>query len=448
MAHTTWLVAKRMCHGLCRYGTFRRDTTRALRETHLVADRSLDSGLCPLLIPVATIRIISWLPSATLDALQAAAGNTVPLIDTGDPYMDAKEETKPSSCRKLFPFLFIQLVLSLVIFAYIRNARQTDSDLAMSPTLEPLQQHEKSTPIDRGPPEVTILLWTWPFGQPFKFLKCSSLFDVRDCHFTANRSWYAKADAVVVRHRDACYSRNLPPNPRPPSQRWIWFNLESPSHSPNLGFMDNRFNLTMSYRRDSGIFSPYGWLEVLDRPQNVTVPPKSKLVAWAISNWKSSSRRVQYYQELKKYIRVDVYGRQHLPLPQDKLLSTLTQYKFYLSFENSIHEDYITEKFWKNAFLSMAVPIVCGPPRKNYERFVPPDSFIHIDDFPSAQEMARFLQELDKDNVRYQSYFRWRSWLKPVGEPGWGTHYCKACRALQKNHVQYTAVPELSKWFR
>lgn len=366
--------------------------------------------------------------------------------------MEPKEPTskeQASSCRKLLPFLFLQLVFSALIFAYTRNVQQTSSSAAMLPALEPLQQYEASTLQDKGPPEITILLWTWPFGQKFNLPKCSSFFpNVRDCRFTVDRSWYPKADAIVVHHRDVCYSRNSIPNSRPPSQRWIWFNIESPSHTPNLGFMDNRFNLTMSYRRDSDIFSPYGWLEVLDQPQNVTVPPKTKLVAWVVSNWNPSSRRVQYYQELKKYIQVDVYGRQHLPLPWNEHLSTLTQYKFYLSFENSIHEDYITEKLWKNAFLSMAVPIVCGPPRKNYERFLPPDSFIHIEDFPSAREMARFLQELDKDDVRYQSYFRWRSRLRPVGETDWSIHYCKACRALQKYPIQYAVVPELSKWFK
>lgn len=55
---------------------------RALRETHLVADRSLDNALCPVLIPVVTICIISWLSNDSLGALQAA-GSAVSLINTG-----------------------------------------------------------------------------------------------------------------------------------------------------------------------------------------------------------------------------------------------------------------------------------------------------------------------------------------------------------------------------
>uniref|UniRef100_K7FB51 Fucosyltransferase n=1 Tax=Pelodiscus sinensis TaxID=13735 RepID=K7FB51_PELSI len=269
------------------------------------------------------------------------------------------------------------------------------------------------------------LIHEWPFHQRAALRKCSDLLGIHDCHITANRSWYLKADAVIVHHRDVCSSpKTLPQGPRPPSQHSIWFNLESPSHSPNLGFMDNLFNLTMSYRRDSDIFTPYGWLEVLSQPQNFSIPAKSKLVAWAVSNWNPASRRVQYYEELKKYIHVDIYGRNHMPLPRDKQLSTLSQYKFYLTFENSLHEDYITEKLWYNALGSGTVP-------KNYECFLPPDAFIHISDFPSAQGLAQYLQELDKDPVRYQRYFQWRTWLQLLENTYLAIHLCKPCQALQ-----------------
>ncbi|XP_066492084.1 4-galactosyl-N-acetylglucosaminide 3-alpha-L-fucosyltransferase FUT6-like [Tiliqua scincoides] len=364
--------------------------------------------------------------------------------------MDSNGQKKALSWRKIFTFVLLQVVISTIFFVYVRNFKTRESVIYLSSTGEPPRDSsptvKESLNSSLNP---IILLWTWPFGSQFRIQKCSDLLGIPDCHITANRSWYQKADAIIVHHRDVCTSpKKLPQEPRPLSQRWIWFNLESPSHSPNLGFMDNRFNLTMSYRRDSDIFTPYGWLEVLNQHQNVTVPSKSKLLAWAVSNWNPNSRRVKYYNELKKYIKVDVYGRNHMPLPRDKHLSILSQYKFYLAFENSIHEDYITEKLWKNSFLSKAVPVVCGPPRKNYERHLPPDSFIHIDDFPTAKELANFLQELDKDAIRYQSYFQWRSWLKPVGETFFNIHFCKACRYLHRLPIQYQSVPELSKWFR
>ncbi|XP_068776159.1 4-galactosyl-N-acetylglucosaminide 3-alpha-L-fucosyltransferase FUT6-like isoform X2 [Struthio camelus] len=296
--------------------------------------------------------------------------------------------------------------------------------------------------------ELTILLWTWPFGQRFKFSSCSELYSTPECHFTANRSWYHKASAVIVHHRDVSWNvKGLSQVTRIPSQRWIWFNLESPSHSANLGAMDNLFNLTMSYRRDSDIFSPYGELQLLSQPQPFSIPPKAKLVAWVVSNWRADSHRVKYYEQLRQHIAVDVYGQQHRPLAQDQLLPTMAQYKFYLAFENSQHEDYITEKVWRNALSAGTVPVVLGPPRDNYERFLPPDAFIHVDDFASARDLARYLQELSEDAERYQRYFQWRRWLKPVNAPGWAVHLCRACRVLQTTEARYQVVPKLSEWF-
>ncbi|XP_060100469.1 3-galactosyl-N-acetylglucosaminide 4-alpha-L-fucosyltransferase FUT3-like [Heteronotia binoei] len=335
-----------------------------------------------------------------------------------------------------FTFLLLQ-GLSVMLFSYVCNSGTTSSPLQPQPAQVPRA------------PNLTVLLWTWPFGGRFPIEKCSELLGIPDCHITANRLWYPVADAVIVHHFDVCKSpRFLPRRLRPPSQLWIWFNLEPPTYTRNVHLMDNRFNLTMSYRRDSDIFTPYGWLEVLPEPRNVTVPLKTKLVAWVVSKWNPSSLRVRYYQELKKYIHVDVYGYQHSPLPQKKQIKVLSQYKFYLAFENSVHEDYITEKLWKTALLAETVPVVCGPPRKNYELYLPPGSFIHIDDFPTVQGLALFLQELDQNSERYESYFQWRSWLTPVKTTTWSLHLCRACRALQGNSVRYQTVSALSKWFR
>uniref|UniRef100_A0A8D0E2X8 Fucosyltransferase n=1 Tax=Salvator merianae TaxID=96440 RepID=A0A8D0E2X8_SALMN len=357
--------------------------------------------------------------------------------------MDGNGPQKPSPCRKLVPFLLFQVILGTVFFAYIRNGMLSEPG-----AFGPFALLGNSSAPEKTHPTLTILLWTWPFGARFVIKNCSQLMGTPDCFITADRRWIHAADAVVVHHPDVSQSRRqLPQGPRPPFQRWVWFNLESPSHTPNLGFMDNYFNLTMSYRRDSDIFTPYGWLETLAEPRNVTIPEKSKLVAWVVSNWKHSSPRVKYYKKLRSYIPVDVYGRRHVPLPRDKHLSTLSQYKFYLAFENSVHEDYITEKLWRNSLLSSTVPVVCGPPRKNYERYLPPDSFIHIEDFPTAQGLANFLLELDRDPVRYRNYFQWRRWLKPVGDLGWAIQLCKACKVLQEKPVHYQTVGELSKWF-
>ena len=46
----------------------------------------------------------------------------------------------------------------------------------------------------------------------------------------------------------------------------------------------------------------------------------------------------------------------------------ISHHKFYLAFENSIHcNDYISEKFWRNALSSGAVPVVYG---LGFEKFL------------------------------------------------------------------------------
>ncbi|XP_075692863.1 3-galactosyl-N-acetylglucosaminide 4-alpha-L-fucosyltransferase FUT3-like [Rhinoderma darwinii] len=293
-----------------------------------------------------------------------------------------------------------------------------------------------------------ILLWNWPFGDQFPLNQCPEESCGERCLFTDNRSFYNLADAVVIHHREVSTSTELlPQDPRPTRQYWIWFNLESPNNCPNLQMMNNLFNLTMSYRVDSDIFTPYGWLERPRRSKNFNIPEKYNLVAWVVSNWDPNYERSKYFEVLKHHLDIDVYGKHHNPLTVASQSLVLSKYKFYLAFESSRDTDYITEKLWKNAFLSGTVPIVLGPPRKNYERFIPQNSFIHVDDFSSPQELASYILQLDKDDKRYQAYFKWRELFQPTKPRGWDTFYCKVCEAF-KNVPSYRTAPYLEEWFK
>ncbi|CAH2283140.1 galactoside 3(4)-L-fucosyltransferase-like [Pelobates cultripes] len=264
---------------------------------------------------------------------------------------------------------------------------------------------------------------------------------------TADRNLYDVADAVVMHHVDIMYDKkSLPQKPRPYFQRWVWFNLEPPLIITNLYFLDNLFNLTMTFRQDSDIYIPYGRSETLKKPQNFTIPAKSKLISWVVSKLYTGSPREIYYEELKKHIQIDMYGQRHTKLNKEDFHKTISQYKFYLSFENSIYKDYITEKFWSNAFNSWAVPVVLGPSRMNYERFMPGDAFIHVDDFSSPKKLAAYLLELDKDEEQYKKYFNWRKYYRIKIEDGWAIWYCKACWALKQNR-EYQTIPSVAKWF-
>ncbi|XP_029438351.1 alpha-(1,3)-fucosyltransferase 9-like [Rhinatrema bivittatum] len=350
-----------------------------------------------------------------------------------------------------FLFSLILVFFSLICIWNIMNLKSTfchPVEKTLSPTrAQSLSQNGPLTKTEQNDLELIILVWTWPFGERFPLDTCEKVYGISGCHLTVDKSLYNRADAVIIHHQDIMYLKSkLPQAPRPPHQRWVWFNLESPSYTPNMDFVENLINLTMTYRHDSDIIRPYGWLEVLKEPQEFIIPKKSKLVAWAVSNWNPNTRRVQYYEELKKHIHIDIFGKQHIPLKWDDFISIISEYKFYLSFENSNHVDYITEKLWNNALIAGAVPVVSGPPRENYERFLPRDSFIHINDFPSAREMAAYLLELDANDEKYRRYFQWRSQFRVRREVNWDNHYCKACRALRQAPA-YKIIPSVAKWF-
>ncbi|XP_035535327.1 alpha-(1,3)-fucosyltransferase 4-like [Morone saxatilis] len=312
---------------------------------------------------------------------------------------------------------------------------------------------------------VTLLIWTYPFGRYRKLPDCFALYQIGGCTLTDDWRAYPDADAVIIHHREvATGSADLPPEPRPRAQKWIWMNYESPSHTSSLWRFEDVFNLTMTYRTDSDIFLPYGYLVPNEHRtrglQNrfahpLHTPPRShrprpRLLAWVISNWSESHARVAFYHQLRRYIQVDVFGRAGRPLPKDSgggsVVRLLGRYHFYLALENSQHTDYITEKLW-NAVRAGAVPVVLGPSRQNYERFLPPEAFIHVDDFPTARELARYLLMLRRNPARLRRHLDWRGSYSVQQPTFWGEHYCTACRAVRRTRGRTDVVKDLRRWF-
>ncbi|XP_061700650.1 4-galactosyl-N-acetylglucosaminide 3-alpha-L-fucosyltransferase 9-like [Syngnathoides biaculeatus] len=296
--------------------------------------------------------------------------------------------------------------------------------------------------------DTTVLIWLWPFGKKRdKVNICASKFSIDGCFITTDRNLYNKSDGVIIHHRDIHSDlSNLPPHQRPPFQKWIWMNWESPSHSSKLGNMKNLFNLTLNYRLDADIPVPYGSLVYTEGEDNFAPPSKDKLLCWIVSHWDENFARVKYYNELQKHIKVDVYGRAfNKCITPQEYVSTLASCKFYLAFENSLHKDYITEKFY-NPLGASTVPVVLGASREDYENVIQGDAFIHVDDFASPKELADYILQLDKNEERYRRFFEWRRHFKVKRPVFWAEHACVACDYLRR-HRKYQVIQNLDKWF-
>ncbi len=215
------------------------------------------------------------------------------------------------------------------------------------------------------------------------------------------------------------------------------------------------FNWTISYRRDSEIWSPYGRIYAKSIPgNNIMMGPnkniplskwirrKSKLVTSAISNCHTNSKRESI---VKKMIdtgkQVDIYGScgnmkkgkkcgYYSRNCTDFWNSLAAEYKFYLAFENSLCRDYITEKFWRSLKLGM-VPVVYGG--GNYEEIAPPQSYIDVNKFKSAETLMKYLESVGKDEEEYAKFFEWRITFDIVNESKKGDMtWCQLCRKLRE----------------
>lgn len=299
-----------------------------------------------------------------------------------------------------------------------------------------------------------MLLWFWPENQRFDFEDCKKLFNIDSCHLTDDRSLYSRAQGVLIFHkaiRDDL--SNLPTSPRPRFQRWIWFNMDSPINTRRIPGIQGLFNLTLSYRKDADIHVRWQLTVKKNTNGDFVLPKKERLLCWIVDNsdlHTESGESYSYYRELAKHIHVDVFNSSCAGLLRsESYFLTISSCKFYLSFESSIHRDYITETF-SGPLAAGTVPIVLGPPRGNYEDFAPGTSFLHVNDFPDARTLAEFLLRLDKDEEAFMRYFNWRRFYTArrhfTGENHEFAHaICQAC-----DHVgvtrEYRVVPDLYKW--
>ena len=182
--------------------------------------------------------------------------------------------------------------------------------------------------------------------------------------------------------------------------------------NPNNGWVST-FNWTMSYHITSDILATYGM--VRRRPhalasKNYTeiVSRKTKKVAWFVSHCRTESKREAYVSKLQKYIPVDIYGACG-PLKCRKEVDTTCfsqvgrDYKFYFAFENSMCEDYTTEKLYR-IFKSDAIVVARGN-SFNF-RSLPEGTYIDASDFASPKALADRLLYLDAHDEEYMALLR------------------------------------------
>jgi alpha-1,3-fucosyltransferase len=349
--------------------------------------------------------------------------------------------------RRIFIALILLLTSCLLLLQY-RNVFLS-------------QRMDEIGEIKIPPPNKTnvkrILYWTPMFqAVDFNLGLGEKIFEnctYNNCHATHFKEALPieKFDAILfhaIEYNEAAFGK---PEKRSPGQVYIFSNQESPVHTPSfIKHYNDFYNWTMTYRLDSDVFRPYGFIEKkqtgYEPPTIEEIQKRPKKIAWFVSNCGTSSQRERLYNEIRKYVQVDVYGVcGELSCPRKtgeqcyKMMES--DYKFYLSFENSICEDYVTEKLY-SILKRNIVPIVYGG--ADYATVAPPKSVIDVMDFKSVKDLAEYIRYLDHNPEEYLKYFEWKR--DYVADTSNKLTLCSLCQKLNQP-IEPKSYGDIVRWW-
>lgn len=253
-----------------------------------------------------------------------------------------------------------------------------------------------------------ILLWTNGDDNTFIFLEeeQSSFIQnqclFQNCFITKSTSYFESLTEYDALLFDAVSLHTQPmmrlPGERSLNQKYVLVSIESAADYPIYAKYNNFFNWTWTYKLNSDINFQYILIThkdgtVMGPKQNMYWIPHAKMektsldiekklqnkkiaVAWIVSNCdKMLSKHGSYVTDLRHELRkhnhiLNIFGEcGNMKCPEAgynqcyKLIEN--QYYFYLVFEDSMAEDYVTDQLL-TALNNFAVPVVFGG--ANYTR--------------------------------------------------------------------------------
>ena len=351
-------------------------------------------------------------------------------------------------------------------FNKITNSFNISIDGEIFPKFTPMFNNPKInyTCLNKNKSSKIILFWNNWFGDstydygigyetPFEKNRCP----VTNCELVNDHKRLNESDLIVFHMRDPI---NQLPEYRRENQRWIFYLYESPVHSQSYEEYNNLFNLSATYMLNSDFtslyFLNYIWIENSNFNINRNfAETKTEFAAIIVSNCNAKNGRLEYVEALQKSIPVTIFGKCGKPCPnsydngtQSDCKEIISQkYKFYLAFENSICKNYLTEKFFDILRFDI-VPVVYGDGA--YETYIPKSGYINAFDFVSAKHLADYLIYLDRNNTAYNSYFKWKKYIKFIDDGPRNGQICEMCIRLNLDShlgVKKSIITDMKKFW-
>lgn len=328
----------------------------------------------------------------------------------------------------------------------------------------PCQQRPETTKKDTETKKKLILLYTKYLDHivhKHDNYTTACGCDFTRCEYTFNGSKLSESDAVIFQAERMPFYINLDylnviRTKLNKNQMWIYFavnNLGDVRAGRSLHTHDKYFNWSISYRLNSDIRRPFAEIKKLKKTKTLTdtnyAENKTKQVAWIVN--KCGELRDDLAMKLGKYgITIDIHGR-----CQDKNNNTnflrcrsvtcekeLRKYKFYFAAEERLCKDFITGEYWQKPFNGNAIPIVLGGADYSNSRLAIPGSFLDALKFKTPKALADYIKELDKDDKKYNEYFKWKSrWERIEEKKGCPKFMCELCNKLHESSSLAKPIP-------
>ena len=312
------------------------------------------------------------------------------------------------------------------------------------------------------------------------------------CEITRDKGRLNQSSALLFHLPNLHWEGYNFPAYRDPNIPWILMSYESANsireraanwgRFPPLSRRDltSQFNRTLSLRRDSDLVASHGRVTRRETPLtreelgrlysgqtagqfNVTAEEflagvrGPAPVVWFVSHCHDYNGRMKYVRLLQKYIGVDIYGDcGHLSCGTSRNMGARyntdrdpcfdlvnRKYKFYLSFENALCADYITEKAF-NALRLNTIPVMLGG--ADYSQTLPPRSYIDALQFPDPALLAARLYSLLQDPDQFASYFQWRPHYEVISHLSVPDN-CQLCEKLATGELaQHRVINNMWDW--
>ncbi|VVD00336.1 unnamed protein product [Leptidea sinapis] len=152
-----------------------------------------------------------------------------------------------------------------------------------------------------------------------------------------------------------------------------------------------------------------------------------------VSKYDSLIPRIRGHNQ--KYVFVANNSADNYPLKRT--------YYFYLAFEDSLADDYITDAVLIG-YNNNAVPVVYGGAA--YERFLPPGSYLNVHNNTPAQ-LAYKMNEIILNRELYHDFFRWKNHY--IISKTRGLNGCDLCKLLNNpmHRLEKVSYVNFRKWW-